>query len=84
MGVTSPRDQLWMDEFAAGAQRMVPATADGQKFVLKGQQRQCEWVAQLKPGHAQRIAQDLGTSLARVGVIEAEWIRLKADGSEEE
>lgn len=79
-----PRDQLWMDEFAAGDQRMVTATADGQKFVLKGQQRQCEWVAQLKPGHAQRIAQDLGTSLARVGVIEAEWIRLKADGSEEE
>ena len=79
-----PRDQLWMDEFVAGAQHMVTATIDGDTFLLNGQTHVCEWVAQLKPSHAQRIAHDLGTSLARVGVIEAEWIRLKADGAADE
>ncbi|PYE92696.1 hypothetical protein C8J35_1219 [Rhizobium sp. PP-F2F-G38] len=77
-----PRDQLWMDDFTAGDEQMVKAEKADAKFLLKGKQRSCEWVAQLKPGHAQRIAHDLGTSLARVGVIEAEWLRLKADGAD--
>ncbi|MFW2231668.1 hypothetical protein EHH54_16365 [Rhizobium leguminosarum] len=77
-----PRDQLWMEEFTAGAEQMVMAEKVDTQFLLKGKVRSCEWVAQLKPGHAQRIAHDLGTSLARVGVIEAEWLRLKADGAE--
>lgn len=79
-----PRDQLWMNEFVAGGQHVVTATRDGDRFLLKGTAQVCEWVAQLKPGHAQRIAHDLGTSLARVGVIEAEWLRLKADGAADE
>lgn len=76
-----PRDQLWMDEFTASEEHMVAGTKNGGKFYLEGQLREYEWVAQLKPSHAQRIAHDLGTSLARVGVIEAEWVRLKADGA---
>ncbi|WEK03870.1 MAG: response regulator receiver domain [Candidatus Devosia phytovorans] len=79
-----PRDQLWMERFVAGGERMVAATKKGNKFALVGEYRECEWVAQLKPSHAQRIAHDLGTSLARVGVIEAEWVRLKADGAGDE
>lgn len=77
-----PRDQLWMDDFTAGAEQMVKAEKAEARFILAGKQRSCEWIAQLKPGHAQRIAHDLGTSLARVGVIEAEWLRLKADGAD--
>ncbi|WP_029603203.1 response regulator receiver domain [Kozakia baliensis] len=74
-----PRDQLWMDEFSAGADNMVAAEKNGDKFLLQGRECTYEWIAQLKPSHAQRIAHDLGTSLARVGVIEAEWVRRKAE-----
>ncbi|MER9605892.1 response regulator receiver domain [Mesorhizobium sp. M0243] len=73
-----PRDQLWLDDFQAGDQRMVTA-GGGKDFAFTGKSRDPQWIAQLKPAHAQRIAQDIGTSFARVGVIEAEWLRLKAD-----
>jgi hypothetical protein len=73
-----PRDQLWLDDFQAGDQRMVSAYGS-KDFVFTGKARNRQWIAQLKPAHAQRIAQDIGTSFARVGVIEAEWLRLKAD-----
>lgn len=75
-----PRDQLWLGDFQAGATRMVTAEIDDNKFVFKGKEgRTIEWIAQLKPGHAQRIAHDIGTSFSRIGVLEAEWLRLKAD-----
>jgi Response receiver domain len=74
-----PRDQLWLEEFQAVAAKMVMAEKDGDRFVFKGRSKQVEWIAQLKPSHAQRIAQDIGTSFSRVGVLEAEWLRLKAD-----
>ena len=78
-----PRDQLWLASLSAGADGMVEATGDADKgfaFLAGEEKTKLEWIAQLKPSHAQRIAHDLGTSLARVGVIEAEWLRLKADG----
>lgn len=74
-----PRDQLWLDYFQAGAAKMVLAEKGGDKFVFQGKVRKIEWIAQLKPSHAQRIAHDIGTSFSRVGVLEAEWLRLKAD-----
>ena len=40
------------------------------------------WIAQLKPAHAQRIAEALGRELTRVGLDESEWLRrhgLRAD-----
>lgn len=74
-----PRDQLWLEEFQAVAAKMVMADKDGDRFVFKGRSKQVEWIAQLKPSHAQRIAQDIGASFSRVGVLEAEWLRLKAD-----
>lgn len=74
-----PRDQLWLDDFQAGASKTVTAVVDEGKFFFKGKTRQMEWIAQLKPSHAHRIAQDIGTSFTRVGVLEAEWLRLKAD-----
>ena len=45
-------------------------------LALPGSQRPIEWVAQLKPLHAQRIAHEIGQSLSPVGLIEAEWVRL--------
>ena len=33
------------------------------------------WVADLKPAHAQRIANDFARELSRVGLTESEWIR---------
>ena len=35
-----------------------------------------EWVAQLKPSHAQRIANAIAQQLSRVGLTEAEWARI--------
>lgn len=75
-----PRDQLWLDEFLAGTSKMVIARSESDMFTFKGRSaRSYEWVAQLKPNHAQRIAHDIGNSFSRVGVLEAEWLRLKAD-----
>lgn len=74
-----PRDQLWAENFVAGTAKMVMAVRQDEKFVFKGEATTLEWIAQLKPAHAQRIAQDIGTSLSRVGVLEAEWLRRKAD-----
>lgn len=76
-----PRDQLWMGDFKASASKMVVAEKLGKDFVFKGEVAELQWIAQLKPSHAQRIAQDIGNSFARVGVLEAEWLRLKADRS---
>ncbi len=73
-----PRDQLWLEEFQTAA-KMVMAEQSGDGFVFKGKSKEVEWIAQLKPSHAQRIAQDIGTSFSRIGVLEAEWLRLKAD-----
>jgi hypothetical protein len=76
-----PRDQLWMGNFHASVSKMVVAEKLGMDFTFKGGAIELEWIAQLKPSHAQRIAQDIGNSFARVGVLEAEWLRLKADRS---
>lgn len=75
-----PRDQLWTGTFSASSSKMVTATKTDERhfFVEKGGM-ELEWIAQLKPSHAQRIAQDIANSFSRVGVLEAEWLRRKAD-----
>lgn len=40
---------------------------EGEKFV---------WVTELKNEHAQRVANEIGSTLSRVGVNESEWLRL--------
>lgn len=37
-----------------------------------------EWVAQLKPDHAQRAAEQFAREISRVGLTESEWLRLLA------
>lgn len=39
-----------------------------------------EWVAELKPLHAQRMAEYVSRQFSRVGVAESEWLRLQVDG----
>ncbi|GAM08390.1 hypothetical protein OR1_00661 [Geobacter sp. OR-1] len=36
-----------------------------------------QWIAQLKPKHAQRAAEQFARELSRVGLTESEWLRLK-------
>lgn len=52
----------------SGAQLTV-RTSDGRSLC---------WVAQLKPSHAQRVADDYGANLTRVGLDESEWMRRRA------
>ena len=40
---------------------------------------QFEWVAELKPLHAQRIAEYVSRQFSRVGLAESEWLRLQVD-----
>ena len=75
-----PRDMLWLAKFKPNQSFTVVATVDGPNFVFKNKAKRLEWVAQLKPIHAQRIANHIGQSFSRVGVVEAEWLRLSADG----
>ena len=37
-------------------------------------------VSRLKPAHAQRVAQRVGTEFSRIGLNESEWLRLQAKG----
>lgn len=74
-----PRDMLWLDKFKADESGMVVASKIDSSFWFHGENTCLEWVAQLKPSHAQRIAHDIGQSFSRVGVVEAEWLRLLTD-----
>lgn len=76
-----PREQMWMAGFKASPSKTVAAVQDGKRFIYRGVDAdvELEWVARLKPSHAQRIAHDIGSSFSRVGVLEAEWLRLWAE-----
>jgi len=77
MASGKPRDMLWIDKFKPESTGTVIASRDGESYLFQGETHQLEWVAQLKPAHAQRIAHDIGQSFSRVGVVEAEWLRLQ-------
>lgn len=87
-----PRDQMWMVGLKASAPtKTVVAAKKNEKWIFEGISEnslagvdvpagtELEFVGQLKPIHAQRIAHDIGSSFSRVGVLEAEWLRRKAD-----
>lgn len=76
MASGKPRDMLWLDKFKPDSTGTVIATKDGESYLFQGETHHLEWVAQLKPAHAQRIAHDIGQTFSRVGVVEAEWLRL--------
>lgn len=54
------------------------------KFILfaetDSENKPCfEWVAELKPLHAQRMAEYVSRQFSRVGLAESEWLRLQVD-----
>lgn len=73
--VAVERDGKWVFEAAVEGQAI---PVDGGTGIEPAGEK-IEFVAQLKPIHAQRIAHDIGASFSRVGVLEAEWLRRKAD-----
>lgn len=74
--VGRPRDLLWIDTFQPSVSGLVSSSEVDGSYYFEGTRHKLEWVAQLKPGHAQRVANDIGQSFSRVGVVEAEWLRL--------
>jgi hypothetical protein len=73
------RAMLWLQEFAPSPNRDVVATRNGTIFRFNTAGMIIEWVAELKPLHAQRIAAHMGTEVSRVGLVESEWLRLFCD-----
>ena len=74
-----PRDRLWISRFTAGPRGTVEAAEKENRRYFTSNSGELEWIAQLKPNHAQRIAQDVGSSLSRVGLFEADWLRMKSE-----
>jgi hypothetical protein len=76
--IGKPSKYLWIAEFNPDdTKRLVLASRDEQnKYLFSSGETRFEWVAQLKPNHAQRIANAVGQQLSRVGLAEAEWARI--------
>jgi hypothetical protein len=45
-------------------------------FICETDNERYKWIAQLKPEHAQRAAEQFASNLSRVGLTESEWLRL--------
>lgn len=45
-------------------------------FICKTDEQRYKWIAQLKPEHAQRAAEQFSSDLSRIGLTESEWLRL--------
>lgn len=71
------RDMLWLAEFEP-SEGTVRANKAGSVFRFSSTPS-VEWVAELKPLHAQRVAAFLGGEVSRVGLVESEWLRLLCD-----
>jgi hypothetical protein len=73
-------DKLWTDSFIIDEKtKTVTALRIDKAYKYAGTKRTIEWVGQLKPLHAHRIAHEITDALSRVGVSEAEWLRLICD-----
>jgi hypothetical protein len=73
-----PSVYMWMATFTPDETRgIVTATRiSSGEYTFKAGEIEFEWIAQLKPSHAQRIANTIGQQLSRVGLTEAEWARV--------
>jgi len=73
-------EKLWTDLFTIDkrTKTVIAVRAKG-AYKYAGTQRTIEWLGQLKPLHAHRIAHEITGALSRVGVSEAEWLRLLCD-----
>ena len=73
------RDMLWIAKFTPDTSEWVTAANHEGVFKFLSTGIEVEWVAELKPLHAQRIAAHMGTDVSRVGLVESEWLRLFCD-----
>jgi len=68
---------LRLETFVPGATRVVRAKVSaGQPRFARSSGGTWRWVADLKAEHAQRAAEQLGSSLSRVGLTDPELLRL--------
>ncbi|WP_298268299.1 response regulator receiver domain [Geobacter sp.] len=67
-------------EFSANHKKRVAAdgNTDSGYLFSDDKKNEYQWIAQLKPEHAQRAAEQFARELSRVGLTESEWLRLKA------
>ncbi|HNW43060.1 MAG TPA: response regulator receiver domain [Elusimicrobiales bacterium] len=73
-------DKLWTDSFAVDSKtNTIVAVRKAGVYKYLGAKRNIEWYGQLKPLHAHRIAHEITDALSRIGVSEAEWLRLLCD-----
>lgn len=74
------------------AENVVAFTKEGSKYVISESPKEqptqggtaqppskFEWVAELKPFHAQRMAEYVSREFSRVGLTESEWLRQQVD-----
>ncbi len=73
------RDMLWIAKFTQTNKEVIGALGEGGAFKFESEGMFVEWVAELKPLHAQRVASYLGSEVSRVGLVESEWLRLFCD-----
>jgi hypothetical protein len=76
------RDMLWVGDFDVDTETgtvTANRSTDGRFLFTADHETEIEWIAELKPLHSQRIAHDIGQGLSRVGLVEAEWLRLLCD-----
>lgn len=68
---------LEMIRFSPTQNERVVADARGKDFVFNSTDDvPFKWIAELKPAHAQRIANNFAHTFSRVGLVESEWHRL--------
>jgi len=73
-------DKFWTDSFRVDEKtKTVMASRLKATYRYEGTKRTIEWLGQLKPLHAHRIAHEITDGLSRIGVSEAEWLRLLCD-----
>ena len=69
--------KLEMISFSPNRNEKVMADSDGRYFWFSASENvRYRWVADLKPAHAQRVANNFGHTFSRVGLVESEWNRL--------
>ncbi|MCH6256999.1 response regulator receiver domain [Puniceicoccaceae bacterium K14] len=75
-------EKLWTESFDIDKNtKTVVAHKNNKTYKYSGCVKTVEWIGQLKPLHAHRIARSITQGLSRVGVSEAEWVRLVCEKS---
>jgi hypothetical protein len=70
---------VFVSNFKPGTDAVCADKNDTNRFIFKDEnEKDYEWIAELKTEHAQRAAEQFGRELSRVGLTESEWLRIKA------